>query len=385
MTQMMVSSSASNRPTLMVLPVEDWPTKDYALWMAGIAPQTAIRCRRLHAATLCSTSIEHARKGYGRFLSVLAAHGQLNLDAAPADRATFETVALFFDTLVDAGNVPNSIKARLFHLRMALRIMVPGQDFDWLTRPDDCALDTLLPFEPKDDKFTPSAVALFRWGLRLMQAPEPDAWPELDHDRMEICRTFRNGLIIALLACRAPRLGSLAGMRLEKNLYLHNGECWVCLESEIVKNKRQVEYSLPPELTPYITRYLAEIRPQLLDPTKSDAVWGNGDGGEFTYRAIGTMIFRQSGREFGQSFGPHRFRDALATTLAEADHQNPGLAAVVLGISERVVTVHYRQARQGNAARKLQMNLVEERERTRAMARRSFGVPHIGRSPTEIS
>jgi hypothetical protein len=385
MAQVMTSSSAPNRPTRMVLPVEDWPAKDRALWLAGIAPQTGLRRRRLHAETLRPKSIEHARKGYGRFLSVLAAHGQLDPDADPTDRVTFETIALLFDTLADAGNIPNTIKARLFHLRMALRIMVPGQDFDWLTRPDDCALDTLLPFEPKDDKFTPGAIALFRWGLRLMQAPELGAWPGLAHDRLEICRTFRNGLIIALLACRAPRLGSLAGMRLEKNLYLHNGGYWMCLQSGLVKNKQKLEYSLPPELTLYIDRYLAEIRPHLLDPAKTDAVWGNGDGGEFTYRAIGTMIFRQSGREFGQSFGPHRFRDALATTLAEADHQNPGLAAVVLGISERVVTVHYRQARQGNAARKLQMNLVEERERTRAMARRSFGVPHIGRSPTEIS
>ena len=157
------------------------------------------------------------------------------------------------------------------------------------------------------------------------------------------------------------------------NLYRQNGEFWVRLQSAIVKNKRELEYSLPPELTPFFDRYLAEIRPRLLDPALTDAVWGNGNGGTFTYRSIETMMFRASLREFKHSFGPHITRDAFASTLAEADPANPGLAAVILGITEGVVAAHYRQARQADAARKLQANLREERERTRHIAERAFG------------
>src|ERR1700686_2223411 len=114
-----------------------------------------------------------------------------------------------------------------------------------------------------------------------------------------------------LLACRAPRLGSLAQMRLGKNLYQRNGEYWARLQSMIVKNRRELHYSLPAALTPYIDRYLSEIRPILLDPVATDAVWGNGDGSAYKYRSIGQMIFRQTqaetGIKFDEDFGAHRF------------------------------------------------------------------------------
>ena len=90
------------------------------------------------------------------------------------------------------------------------------------------------------------------------------------------------------------------------------------------------------------------------------------------------MIFRQTqaetGTKFAKAFGPHRFRHAFATALAEADPSSPGLAAVILGITEAVVNEHYRKARQADAARKLQANLRAERERTRATAERAFGM-----------
>jgi Phage integrase family len=271
---------------------------------------------------------------------------------------------------------------RIFHLRTALHIMAPKVNFDWITRPDDVPLDAILQQEPRDDMFIPDAKLLFDWGLGLMtDQPVPDDAAK----RLEACQDYRNGLIIALLACRAPRLGSLAQMRLGKNLYKRNGEYWARLQSMIVKNRRELHYSLPETLTPYIDRYLSEIRPILLDPVATDAVWGNGDGGAYTYRSIQTMIFRQTqaetGTKFDEDFGPHRFRHSFATALAEADPTNPGLAAVILGITEPVVNEHYRKARQADTARKLQANLREERERTRATAERAFGMrslPVIG-------
>jgi hypothetical protein len=49
----------------------------------------------------------------------------------------------------------------------------------------------------------------------------------------------------------------------------------------------------------------------------------------------------------------------------------------MLGITEGVVNEHYRKARQADAARKLQANLREERERARAM--RGSTSAHKGR------
>ena len=369
----MARAPAKTKATAIVVPVALWPQKDQQCWHEGTDPIPGLR-RPRYADTLTARSIDAARKSYGRLLHILAEHGLLDPDIGPAARVTFESAALYFDELRAAGNGDNTIKGRMFHLRTALHIMAPKVNFDWITRPDDVPLDAILKQAPRDDLFVPDAKLLFEWGLSMM-TDQP--LPEDSTERLETCRNFRNGLIIVLLACRAPRLGSLAQMRLGKNLYKRNGEYWARLQSMIVKNKRELRYSLPEILTSYVDRYLNEIRPKLLDPVATDAVWGNGDGGVFTYRSIQTMIFRRTqaevGQKFDEDFGPHRFRHAFATALAEADPTNPGLAAVVLGISESVINEHYRQARQTDAARKLQANLAEERERTRHIAERAFG------------
>jgi len=352
----------------LVLAQSAWPAIDQQLWETGTVPVTGLR-RQRHADTLKPRSIYAAREGYGRFLAILAERGLLDPAAGPLERVTFESVAEFFDALQDAGNADNTIKARLFHLRMALRIMIPKAEFDWITRPDGYSLDSFLQQEPADDVPLPPASTLFKWGLELMGA-EP--MREEQCQKLKSCREYRDGLIIALLASRAPRVGSLAQMLIGQNLYMLNGEYWAHLQSMIVKNKRTLEYSFPAELIPYIDRYLAEIRPILLDPKRTNALWGNGNGGSYTYRSIETMIFRRTLKRFGHSFGPHAFRDAFASALATHDPRNPGLAAVILGITEGVVNAHYRKARQADAARKLQADLREERAKTKKFANRDF-------------
>ncbi|OYV37138.1 MAG: hypothetical protein B7Z80_13665, partial [Rhodospirillales bacterium 20-64-7] len=308
----------------LVMRTHLWPEQDQACWRAGTDPITGWSPRRQrHADTVTPRTIELAAESYGRFCQVLDDDGLLDPDIGPAERVTPITILHFINELRSVGNGNITIKTRLFTIATALHIMAPGEDFSWITRPMGIPLDAFLTATPKEHLFVPRSDVLFEWGLSLMTtAPLPTA----KFQRLEACRDYRNGLIIALLACRAPRLGSLAQMRIEKNLCKSNGEYWVHLQSMIVKNKRELHYSLPGALTPYIDRYLAEIRPLLLDPASTDAVWGNGDGGAYTYRSIGTMIFRRSAERFDQSFGAHRFRHALASTLAAANPHNPGLA-----------------------------------------------------------
>jgi hypothetical protein len=60
------------------------------------------------------------------------------------------------------------------------------------------------------------------------------------------------------------RIGSLAQMRVDKNLHKQSGEYWVRLQSAIVKNKRGLEYSLPLGLEPCIDRYFLDRPPPLI-------------------------------------------------------------------------------------------------------------------------
>ena len=59
---------------------------------------------------------------------------------------------------------------------------------------------------------------------------------------------------------------------------------------------------------------------------------------------IAQMIMRRSFARFGEPFGPHSFRHALATTAINLMPANPGIAAAVLGNSHRVVEQHYARA-----------------------------------------
>lgn len=363
-TPMVRRATSRPKPQKLVTPVEHWPAQDRDKWNAATHSATGLRKQR-YADVLTPRSIEAAWKSYGRLIHILVQNAALDLSIGPAERITHDAVALYFDELRAAGNCDNTIKGRMFHLRTALHIMAPRQNFDWITRPDGVSLDSILKQVPNDDLFVPPSVRVYQWGVRLMAA-EP--LPDHPAARLQACRDYRNGLIIALLACRAPRLASLAAMRLDTNLYKRNGEYWVRLQSMIVKNRRELHYSLPPDLSPYIDRYLFEIRPILLDPARTDAVWGSGDGQAFRYRSIQTMLFRQSEAAFGEKFGAHRFRHSFASSLAQADPSNPGLAAVILGISEAVINEHYRKARQTDAALKFQVDLWEERRRTKRAA-----------------
>ena len=60
-------------------------------------------------------------------------------------------------------------------------------------------------------------------------------------------------------------------------------------------------------------------------------MWVADDGSTLELGGIAHMIWRASKKEFGKAFGTHQFRYELATALAEADPDNSGLAAAVLG------------------------------------------------------
>ena len=76
------------------------------------------------------------------------------------------------------------------------------------------------------------------------------------------------------------------------------------------------------------------------------------------------MINRESKKHFGRGFGTHLSRKVVATEISKRDPRNPGLAAVILGISVDVADTYYRKNRQEIAALKFLKNLKEERRKT---------------------
>lgn len=129
---------------------------------------------------------------------------------------------------------------------------------------------------------------------------------------------------------------------------------------------------IPEELIPYLDRYLAAERKELLQGRRHDWFRVNWDGSRLEYRGIDKRIRWQSAKEFGKAFGTHTFRYAIGSTAPQVNPSEPGLAAAVLGISARVLQESYNRAGQAAAAQRFQAMLRADRAATEGIARRAF-------------
>jgi hypothetical protein len=259
-----------------------------------------------------------------------------------------------------------SIIARLSELRQAMRIMHPEADFRWLTSPGGRSLEALLRVTKNPIRIIDSDV-LYEWGRTMMREALAEAHPE----RRRI--GYRNGLLIALFAARAPRVRSMASLHLEKTVIRNgDGSYRLIFEEEDVKTGRPLEYDATEGLSSAIDRYLAVERIELLTGQRHAWLWVNKYGEPLSADNIGDMIQRQSRRTFGFAFGPHRFRHGVGTTAPLKDPGHPGVAASMLGISGHMVEEHYNRATQADVANRFHASLRKQRACLQSLARRGF-------------
>ena len=337
--------------------VAEWPDIDRQLWKAGIEPDDGLGPSR-HADRLSPASSANAKKAYGRFLAVLAENGRLDPSGRPAVRVTRSHAMLFVRALEARKNTHHSIYERMQSLLLALRIMEPASNFKWLTdRLDRLHIQRrdIVVFDSQD---------LEDWGHELMD----EALAHADPTYRRVW--FRNGLMIAIFATSAPRIRSLASMRLGRQIRRMESGAWELAFSEKdVKTGRPIEHPVRANLWSRIDRYVEVERAEALAGRTHDAFWVGKFGEKLELRAIEGMIRRASKAKFGVAFGTHRFRHSLATTAAYAAPSNPGLAAGALGISEKVLADHYNKARNHHAFLRLQETMKNARKEAERMSK----------------
>ncbi|MFC7477905.1 tyrosine-type recombinase/integrase [Dankookia sp. GCM10030260] len=337
-------------------PLEWWPAVDQAAWTLGFTPGDPFDDPR-YGTELRLGSRTKIRKGYGRWLSFLAKRGWFDPAQPPLARATRPRLRAYFRTLRAAGNADRTIIGRFGELTMALKVLAPGEDVSWVMRPDGVSIYAMLP-KAQRMLLVPDADVLFAWGLEMMD--EAAARPREPGP----LTAYRDGLLIALFAARGRRLRSMALLRVGRELVQRGGRFRVELTPDQVKTDKPDRFDLPDRLTSYLRHYLDSVRPALLRDRPEDAVWVSAQGGALTEAGIQSRIRRLTRRRFGQAFGPHRFRHAIATTTALHVPTHPGLAAGLLGISSGVLEQHYNRARQCQAATRF-AEVIEQRRRRR--------------------
>lgn len=359
-----LTASTRTTPSVMTIKFEEWPSLDRRLWMAGSSPGDLLDDPS-YGAKLRTDTVEAIIRGYGCWLKFLQSGNMLDPDDLPASRTTADRVRGYLATLKSRGLSNSTILGRLFRLRSALRIMQPDADVDWLTSPGGRSLSSFFPVSRRPLKFIHSRV-LYEWGRDLMR----DAIASLIPQRRQV--QYRDGLLIALLAARAPRLSSVAKLRIGRNVERQRLEARIIFEKELMKNGKPIEYSVPPSLAPAIERYVTVERREMMGDLDHDVFWVSRTGRPLEKASIKWIIRSRSKARFGRTFGPHYFRHCLGTTGPLEDPVHPGVAGSILNITGRVLREHYTRAGEAEAARRFHSSLREQRERTRSVAGREF-------------
>ncbi len=354
--------------------LEGWPDIDRQIWQAAFTAGDILE-GPYYAASLRPATVRTARESYKRWLKFLLTTGRLDPLASPMARVTRHAVTAYVLQMHDT-HCNAALITQLSALRTALRILHPDADFRWLTAPGGQSLASLLPVSKKPIQVISSRI-LYKWGRLLMRDALAEAHPE--QRRL----TFRDGLLIALFAARAPRVRSIASLCLGKTVVKIGGTYRLVFEPDDVKTGRRIEYDAPAGLSAALDRYIAVERMELLAGKSHQAFWLDKYGEPLKVPRISQMIRCRSKQRFGKEFGPHRFRHAMGTMAPLLDPAHPGVAAAILGISGRMVERHYNRASQADVAYRFHTTLREQRTSLQSLAWREF--ERIVRNDRQVS
>jgi len=292
------------------------------------------------------TSLENA---YGRWLGFLARTAPHGLHEAVGARVTRERIMAFARHLAET-NIASSVAGQLRLVRGALRLLAPDQDWAW---PLTIAkrIEARAERRPKRHRLRTSE-ELYALGLQLIQESEA-ALEESGRVTKNAALTYRDGLIIALLAVAPIRRRNLASLTLGQHVQ-RIGEVWtVVLKASETKTGRALEYALPERLGRALERYLERFRPVLFGSAQHQGLWASAKGVPLTGNAIYDAVCRRTRTAFGEPVNLHLFRDAAATFWALKDPTRVRAVSELLGHEPRITERHYNQASGISAGRKL--------------------------------
>jgi integrase/recombinase XerD len=334
------------RPERLSLDAADLPARDRAAWHAARQPSGPLDDGGL-AASWSPKTVRQAEKGYGLWLGCLARHGRLDFDAAPGARLTRATLTLFGHELL--GRVaPQTAASRVRDLSVMVRVLDPAADRSLVRRMQAKLARRAPPSRAKRERMIAPAL-LFAAGLARMDRIEHEQHRK--HDVRNV--RYRDGLMMAILAARAFRLGNLAQMRIGRHITKVDG-VYVCTFSAAEsKNRRELVEPLPAALTAHLDHYLAEVRPALLRGHASDAFWVSTYRAALSEQSIYLKVCAATEEELGVRLNPHLFRDVLATGIATDDPEHIRMASRLLGHADpRTTERHYIHAQAITASRR---------------------------------
>ncbi|MBR0662238.1 site-specific integrase [Neoroseomonas oryzicola] len=333
------------------LPVAAWPAADQAAWQAAHR-QGDFLVKAGHATTWRAASQRSAAGAYGRWLGWLQSRDVALSNEAPSDRFTEERTRAYV-AFLQHGRSPVTVASYLGLLCMTVVALFPDRDWAWLRGTQARLARRAKPVRDKRSRLVPVG-GLEQLGLDLLErsGSELDKPRTGEADRRRVlaaARDYRDGLMIALLASRAPRLKNLLGIEIGVQLRDTAGLATLHFAASEMKDKKARTMSWPRNLLAGLERYLTVVRPMLIaatapiDPKRparpaGAMLWVAQGGTPLTAGGLQKALRRHTAPRFGHAINAHLFRDCAATTYANERPAHIRGASALLGHSRASTT-----------------------------------------------
>lgn len=322
-------------PRRRSIKLEAWPEPDRQAWEIANRAGDVLEAGG-EASHWATSTRETTARCYGRWLGWLARNGLLDRTQSPGDRLTPDRLQRYIAELVSL-NAYSSAASQIGHLYMAISAMEPKRDWHWI-RPAEARLRHAAT--PKDKR--PRLVEpdeLYTYGIELMDRADAG-----EH-RPVFMRavSYRDGLMISLLAARPFRRRNFVSIEIGRHLVCEARRYWLRFEPSETKNKQRLEQAMPEPLVPYLERYLDVYRPILtnetcttrkkktLPPASASRLWISERATPMSIGATYGMIMKRTKERFGRAVHPHLFRHGAATAVATEDPEHVYLTRDLLG------------------------------------------------------
>jgi hypothetical protein len=188
----------------------------------------------------------------------------------PPQRRIDRTKLVEFVALLRRTNQDVSIVTILHHLRLALGLICPKENWSWLLT----VIKRIAASAPRSARRygLVSSDQLYMLGLELM-----DKAVALSDQQQKVSNAvallYRDGLLIAMLAGTGIRRRTVAALRIGSHL-VKEGNSWSLeIPPEDVKGKRRIDPYLSRELSGRIDLYLQRFRTRLPGAGSHNGLW----------------------------------------------------------------------------------------------------------------
>jgi integrase len=302
------------RKTKLQLPFSQWPREDREAWEIAFGERDIFDDDR-SGADLSDATRKALRVAYAKYLRFLSDYHPSLLFRAPADRLDRKLVAEYV-AILRKTNRDVSVATSLHHIRLALRLVCPSEDWSWLLTITK-RIAASAPTKAKKYGQVSSA-ELYLLGLKLMDEAVVEAGDRSEPPKSSAIK-YRDGLLIAFLSLTALRRRTAAALRIGKQL-IKSGPMWaLAIPAEDVKGRQPLNFDLSRALSERIDDYLQKYRPFIPCANNHAGLWPSNKGCLMTANAIYDTVCKRTKQAFGYSVNPHRFRQAAGTLWSIED------------------------------------------------------------------